>query len=227
MPTPIQIKLTTPCHENWSNMRPAEKGRYCAACQKTVVDFTQMNDGEILRYLKRSGATTVAVSATISVAVSATTIAVSTAISVAATISVAGQPSHASPPGQPASPAWSAQSSHPGQPAHAEPPGPQHCGRFRSDQLNRQLIPPPLLIGTIHWRGWQWLLTGLLLSCNKSLSPNPNPPLQEQRLPAKKTDTSTDSTTDQGVIDVSRMLALTQYQDINAGGYDITPVPHK
>ncbi|HEY4110219.1 MAG TPA: hypothetical protein VGM48_14465 [Puia sp.] len=34
-------------------MQPAEKGRHCMACQKTVVDFTGMNDGDILRHLKR------------------------------------------------------------------------------------------------------------------------------------------------------------------------------
>lgn len=35
-------------------MQPAEQGRHCAACQKTVVDFTNMNDAEILRHLSRA-----------------------------------------------------------------------------------------------------------------------------------------------------------------------------
>jgi len=36
-------------------MQPAEKGRHCAACQKTVVDFTAMSDTEIIRYMSQAG----------------------------------------------------------------------------------------------------------------------------------------------------------------------------
>jgi len=36
-------------------MQPAEKGRHCAACQKTVVDFTMMSDAEVIRHLAHSG----------------------------------------------------------------------------------------------------------------------------------------------------------------------------
>lgn len=36
-------------------MRPEEKGRYCAACSKTVVDFSMMSDREIIGYLSRAG----------------------------------------------------------------------------------------------------------------------------------------------------------------------------
>lgn len=52
---PIQLGIPMPCHEQWSNMQPAEKGRHCSACQKTVVDFTAMSDSEIIRYLARTG----------------------------------------------------------------------------------------------------------------------------------------------------------------------------
>lgn len=37
------IKIPKPCHEDWNTMTPKEKGRYCDACEKTVVDFTKMN----------------------------------------------------------------------------------------------------------------------------------------------------------------------------------------
>ncbi|HVW60253.1 MAG TPA: T9SS type A sorting domain-containing protein [Puia sp.] len=55
MPKPIQLHIPAPCHEDWGKMQPAERGRHCAACQKTVVDFTGMSDGEIIRYITRAG----------------------------------------------------------------------------------------------------------------------------------------------------------------------------
>ena len=51
----IQLGIPTPCHENWSDMQPAEKGRHCAACAKTVIDFTAMSDTEIIRYMSQAG----------------------------------------------------------------------------------------------------------------------------------------------------------------------------
>lgn len=36
-------------------MRPEGKGRFCAACCKTVVDFSMMSDREIIGYLSRAG----------------------------------------------------------------------------------------------------------------------------------------------------------------------------
>ena len=48
---PITLLLSTPCTESWNAMTPAAGGRHCAACAKTVVDFSQKTDAEILRYL--------------------------------------------------------------------------------------------------------------------------------------------------------------------------------
>jgi hypothetical protein len=48
----IQIKIPQPCHENWAEMTPAEKGRFCASCQKTVFDFTALNDRQLMEVLK-------------------------------------------------------------------------------------------------------------------------------------------------------------------------------
>lgn len=55
MSSKISIGIPEPCHENWNQMTPVEQGRYCASCQKTVIDFTYSSDREILEHLSRSG----------------------------------------------------------------------------------------------------------------------------------------------------------------------------
>jgi hypothetical protein len=50
---PLQISIPTPCHEDWNEMTPADKGRHCNHCSKTVVDFTQSKPQEILFYLNQ------------------------------------------------------------------------------------------------------------------------------------------------------------------------------
>ena len=50
------IHIPQPCAESWDAMAPASGGRHCAACHKTVVDFTQKNDAEILAYFREVGA---------------------------------------------------------------------------------------------------------------------------------------------------------------------------
>ncbi|UOQ98644.1 carboxypeptidase-like regulatory domain-containing protein [Hymenobacter sp. 5317J-9] len=47
----VSLTVPQPCHESWDAMTPAAQGRHCAACQKTVVDFTLKTDAEILAYL--------------------------------------------------------------------------------------------------------------------------------------------------------------------------------
>lgn len=44
----IKISIPKPCHENWFEMSITEKGRFCANCQKEVIDFTNSSDREIL-----------------------------------------------------------------------------------------------------------------------------------------------------------------------------------
>lgn len=43
----IRISIPDPCNQNWNQMLPNEKGRYCDTCKLTVVDFTKMSNEEI------------------------------------------------------------------------------------------------------------------------------------------------------------------------------------
>ena len=50
----IKLTIPTPCHENWEEMLPEEKGKFCLSCQKTVVDFSRMSDQEVFNYFKNN-----------------------------------------------------------------------------------------------------------------------------------------------------------------------------
>jgi hypothetical protein len=47
------IRIPEPCAANWEAMTPEGKGRHCGQCCKTVVDFTQWENEDILAYLKK------------------------------------------------------------------------------------------------------------------------------------------------------------------------------
>lgn len=50
----LLLRLPQPCQESWDAMTPTGPGRHCATCQKTVVDFTQKTDGELLAYFRQA-----------------------------------------------------------------------------------------------------------------------------------------------------------------------------
>lgn len=49
----LSLSIPKPCHENWAAMTPEDKGRFCGACQKTVIDFTAMSDRELAQFFKK------------------------------------------------------------------------------------------------------------------------------------------------------------------------------
>lgn len=54
----VELSIPQPCHENWDTFTPTEKGGFCAACQKEVIDFTTWSDEAVLAYFhdrKKSG----------------------------------------------------------------------------------------------------------------------------------------------------------------------------
>src|SRR5688500_1195462 len=46
----LNLQVPSSCRENWDNMRPDQNGRHCSSCQKSVIDFTQMTDQELVNY---------------------------------------------------------------------------------------------------------------------------------------------------------------------------------
>lgn len=49
----LMVSIPEPCHENWDNMSPTEKGRFCNACSKEVVDFSTMSDAQMVLYFSK------------------------------------------------------------------------------------------------------------------------------------------------------------------------------
>lgn len=46
-----KIIVSNPCNKEWSKMSETDNGRYCKACNKTVIDFTNWEAMDIKQYL--------------------------------------------------------------------------------------------------------------------------------------------------------------------------------
>lgn len=44
----LQLTIPEPCHEDWNQMTPVQKGRFCSLCEKNVFDFTRSTDLQII-----------------------------------------------------------------------------------------------------------------------------------------------------------------------------------
>jgi len=53
-PKKVNYQIEEPCHEDWDQMEPEAKGRFCSSCSKTVVDFSNMSDFSIVNYLENN-----------------------------------------------------------------------------------------------------------------------------------------------------------------------------
>ena len=48
----ISLTVPEPCHEDWNKMKLKNNGKYCGACNKTVIDFTTWEKKDIIKYLQ-------------------------------------------------------------------------------------------------------------------------------------------------------------------------------
>ncbi len=50
----LNLSIPTPCSENWENMTPNERGRHCASCDKTVIDFSLYTDKQLVEFFNKT-----------------------------------------------------------------------------------------------------------------------------------------------------------------------------
>lgn len=50
----INFNIKTPCAEDFNQFLPTHKGGFCDSCNKEVIDFTQMEAGEIMAYFSNN-----------------------------------------------------------------------------------------------------------------------------------------------------------------------------
>ena len=49
----MKLSINEPCHENWDNMTPNDKGAFCLSCQKNVVDLSSKTLTQIKDFFKK------------------------------------------------------------------------------------------------------------------------------------------------------------------------------
>ena len=51
----FSIQIPKPCSEDWNQMTPMEKGRFCAVCEREIYDFSTYTQRELLQHIKQEG----------------------------------------------------------------------------------------------------------------------------------------------------------------------------
>lgn len=49
-----KLTIDNPCEQNWEAMKMDETGRFCQHCSKSVIDFTQLTDKEIIKIIEQN-----------------------------------------------------------------------------------------------------------------------------------------------------------------------------
>lgn len=49
------IQIPKPCSEDWNQMTPLEKGRFCVSCEKEIYDFSTYTKQELVQHIQREG----------------------------------------------------------------------------------------------------------------------------------------------------------------------------
>jgi CarboxypepD_reg-like domain len=52
MQTSFQLNIQNPCHEAWEGFKPTPEGGFCASCQKNVIDFSTMDESQLVAYFR-------------------------------------------------------------------------------------------------------------------------------------------------------------------------------
>lgn len=50
------LNIQNPCEEKWNSMQPHHRGKFCMQCSKEVIDFTKLDNTEIIKVIEQSKA---------------------------------------------------------------------------------------------------------------------------------------------------------------------------
>jgi hypothetical protein len=50
----VQIQVPAPCTQSWEEMQTVPGGKFCDSCEKKVIDFTLLNDRQIIDILRKN-----------------------------------------------------------------------------------------------------------------------------------------------------------------------------
>ena len=48
----MRLSISKPCSESYQYMSPTQKGRFCASCEKEIIDFTLLTDSQIRQFFE-------------------------------------------------------------------------------------------------------------------------------------------------------------------------------